>query len=242
MNMLVKSITAYVKSGPNKGLLLTPHKRKDGKYAYYWKKKEPVQLAETLEELAQAAEAGNKLRMSNEVSGIPASGISPSSLLIEYFDDDTVDIAKELLLLIGEQDNLDSETVSKNRKEQKLLRSLLLSSSDIGKCAICGGLFPAELLVAAHIKKRAMCTLEERQDIENVAELMCKLGCDDLFEKGYIVVEGDVVVVNGEKSATEAVEKYVSALAGNNVSSRDKSKSYYSWHARHHRNDDQSAS
>ena len=48
-------------------------------------------------------------------------------------------------------------------------------------------MLPAELLVAAHIKPRNLCTEIERLDA-HVATLMCVLGCDALFERGYLRV------------------------------------------------------
>jgi hypothetical protein len=48
--------------------------------------------------------------------------------------------------------------------------------------------FPVDLLVAAHIKRRSLCSETERRDLHNVAMLACKFGCDALFEEGYWLV------------------------------------------------------
>jgi hypothetical protein len=40
---------------------------------------------------------------------------------------------------------------------------------------------PRDLAVAAHIKRRADCSEEERPDVQNIAMVSCRLGCDALF-------------------------------------------------------------
>lgn len=40
-----------------------------------------------------------------------------------------------------------------------------------------------------NIKKRSLCTEDERNDLANVAMLACTFGCDILFESGYIAVD-----------------------------------------------------
>ena len=46
---------------------------------------------------------------------------------------------------------------------------------------------PTELLHAAHIKQRSECTKKEKTD-PNIVMPLCKLGCDDLFEQGFILI------------------------------------------------------
>ena len=73
------------------------------------------------------------------------------------------------------------------RREQALLRAILLEDRQEIDCALCEKMLPTQLIVAAHIKPRSHCSLIERTDI-NVAMPICKIGCDDLFEKGFVVV------------------------------------------------------
>ena len=82
------------------------------------------------------------------------------------------------------------------RTEQAYWREMLFGGSLDGQCAICGRHLPVELLVAAHIKQRSKCSHNERLDPENVMPV-CLLGCDVLFEKGYIRVEDGTVWDNG---------------------------------------------
>ena len=46
-----------------------------------------------------------------------------------------------------------------------------------------------ELLVASHIKRRSECSRGEKKDYRNNVLAMCRCGCDELFELGYIVVD-----------------------------------------------------
>ena len=95
---------------------------------------------------------------------------------------------KNYLQQLKEMDNTDLKTLkSFTRREQNLLRAIILEGKDETDCALCGKTLPSRLIVAAHIKPRSECSLKERTDI-NVVMPVCKIGCDDLFEKGYIWV------------------------------------------------------
>ena len=69
----------------------------------------------------------------------------------------------------------------------------ILKNLPFNTCCIYNKKYPVSFLVAAHIKKRAECTLDEKKDFLNIVAPMCKMGCDELYEKGYIgVVDGSV--------------------------------------------------
>ena len=53
-------------------------------------------------------------------------------------------------------------------------------------CAFAIETLPTNLLVAAHIKPRSKCSTSERKN-PNVVMPLCKIGCDDFFEKGYLI-------------------------------------------------------
>lgn len=74
------------------------------------------------------------------------------------------------------------------RVEQGLLRALLFGGKNQEQCALCHKELPTDLLVTAHIKPRSKCSTSERIN-PNVVMPVCKLGCDDFFEKGYVVVD-----------------------------------------------------
>jgi hypothetical protein len=122
----------------------------------------------------------------------------------------------------------DRQRMIVGRCEQQLLRRLVVGRSQAYTCQMCNRELPVDLLVAAHIKPRSACDEEERRDPKNVIAL-CKLGCDDLFERGYIVVEAGKVV-EGRKAKTLAVREYVAALSGQDCPAWDLSrKAYFGW-------------
>jgi hypothetical protein len=75
-------------------------------------------------------------------------------------------------------DATDAVARVKIRKEQARLRNLLAGGRDVAPCALCGDEYPIEFLVAAHVKRRAVCADSERHDLHNVAMLACSFGCD----------------------------------------------------------------
>jgi len=118
-----------------------------------------------------------------------------------------------------------SEQKNKSRAEQVLIRELLIlqysqavSSNDllIARCQLCNKHFPVQLLIAAHVKPRAKCSLEEKGDVENIAMLQCK-SCDALFEQGLISVNQEgVVIANRDKYIlTDDLAIMLSQLEGN---------------------------
>jgi hypothetical protein len=104
------------------------------------------------------------------------------------------------------------------RLEQQMLRAKLLKGSTIGQCRICQTLLPAELLVAAHIKQRRLCTTEERLN-PHIATLMCKLGCDPLFEAGFLRVmdSGKVYRMVGEGTSLEPLKSRLQMFEGKTI-------------------------
>tara|TARA_B110000879_G_C10732594_1_gene340957 strand:- start:175 stop:474 length:300 start_codon:yes stop_codon:yes gene_type:complete len=86
-------------------------------------------------------------------------------------------------------------------------------------------------LWASHLKKRSLCSTEEKLDLQNVAAPMCKFGCDELYEKGYIGVQNGRIVEVKLGCKTSVINNYISKVIGNecNAWSRD-SKKYFDWH------------
>lgn len=118
------------------------------------------------------------------------------------------------------------------RKEQGALRKWLFSKKSKEKCGLCEREFAIEFLVAAHIKKRSACSLEERLDFENVAMPLCKFGCDELFEKAYVVVKNGIVSAGDSMPKSGAAYDYAVPIFGKNCRYWTvSSKQLFDWHS-----------
>tara|TARA_B100000315_G_C14518423_1_gene560344 strand:+ start:496 stop:1401 length:906 start_codon:yes stop_codon:yes gene_type:complete len=103
---------------------------------------------------------------------------------------------------------------AKGRKEQTLLREHLVGNSKETKCSLCHKVFPNNLMIAAHIKPRRDCSEEERKDL-NVVMPVCKIGCDDLYEKGYILVdESGQILKNQTMKFPSELDSFVNQYLG----------------------------
>ncbi|NAS23659.1 hypothetical protein GT755_18415 [Herbidospora sp. NEAU-GS84] len=124
------------------------------------------------------------------------------------------------------------DVVVLRRGEQHVLRRLLLARG-ASQCALCGAELPERLLVAAHIKKRTACDERERRDLDNVAMLACTLGCDSLYEHGYIGISDDgVVELSPELLGHPHLNEHARRLAGRPVAAwTGSSRDYFAWHA-----------
>ncbi len=127
-------------------------------------------------------------------------------------------VTNEAVTMISRIAHTDSPTVGLRRLEQSVLRARLLNGAAYGHCRLCQIMLPAELLVAAHIKPRNLCTESERLDA-HVATLMCVLGCDALFERGYLRVmdSGKVYRMVGEDSNLEPIKVKLGLYAESKV-------------------------
>ncbi len=128
-------------------------------------------------------------------------------------------------------DDLDTKALTNARKEQGFLRRILFGDKPTNSCVICGKEYPITFLVAAHIKKRKECSTQERLDAKYIVASMCKFGCDELYEKGYIVVmEGKVQL--GKPTDSQNVNGHLSSLLGNPCPAfNENTKKYFEWHS-----------
>ncbi|AIY03012.1 hypothetical protein ART_3413 [Arthrobacter sp. PAMC 25486] len=106
----------------------------------------------------------------------------------------------------------DSVAMTTLRTEQADLRRHLLNGKTAAACSMCGKSYPSRLLIAGHIKPRHRCTEEERKDFKACAMLICSIGCDTLFEWGYIQVDQTGRIRAGKDPETLAVKEAVSVL------------------------------
>ncbi|MGZ3145679.1 HNH endonuclease [Lentzea chajnantorensis] len=127
---------------------------------------------------------------------------------------------------------LDGSAVVTTRKEQRELRRVLLGGRTAAPCDLCGHEFPGDFLVAAHIKKRSLCTDDERNDLANVAMLACTFGCDSLFESGLITVDDTGHVRSWvEDGLRGRLRDHLDQLHGRPCGAhRAGSQPYFTWH------------
>lgn len=109
-------------------------------------------------------------------------------------------------------DASDTEGFGKVRAEQRDLRRHLIAGRTSGECSLCGRELPINLLIAAHIKPRAPCSEAERRNFESVAMLVCNLGCDALFEWGYVAVDEGGRIVSATRPTTPHIREAVGEL------------------------------
>ena len=129
-------------------------------------------------------------------------------------DSDRPELGADALAHLGQLASLDDPRVSQRRREQSALRRLKMRGRAVAACSICGESFPASLLIAAHIKPRADASHAERLDHEHNVLLACLLGCDALFERGFIVVKNGRIHPGPAAPATTSVQTRVTYLLG----------------------------
>ncbi len=127
---------------------------------------------------------------------------------------------------------LDREKITRVRTEQYLLRNHITRNKVSADCAICNKNYPISFLATAHIKKRTHCSDEEKRDI-NVVMPACYLGCDKIYEEGYIVIKDGFVKANiGVKSITNDLKGFIKEIEGNSCSYyKAETEKYFKYHA-----------
>lgn len=149
-----------------------------------------------------------------------------------YFEEISDTEYKKVFSKLKSQENLDTVLPGNGRKEQAFLRKYLFKGKKTGCCGICGRDLPVDMLITSHIKQRSECTNEERVDYENVVMPMCKFGCDDLYEKGYIYVDDlGKVRINSKKKTTKDMDAMLDKIEGKSCSYFiEESKKYFEAH------------
>ena len=135
-----------------------------------------------------------------------------------------------------ELEELDKTRETLTRKEQSYLRKKIFNYKTISECSICDKKINIEFLVCAHIKKRSKCNDEEKRNMHNVTP-MCKFGCDELFERGYIVVEKGKIKAIKKNNSTEFVNNYLNKINGKicNIYNQN-NEQFFKWHNEFHNN------
>ena len=126
---------------------------------------------------------------------------------------------------------LERTTITRSRTEQQYLRKYLFKGKKVGECGFCEKELPVKLLETAHIKKRSLCSDDEKRD-PNVVMPACHLGCNKLFEEKMISVNGDGVIrVNDSGKTTSDLRSFTDSLSGKNCSYHNQNTAdYFKYH------------
>jgi len=152
-----------------------------------------------------------------------------------FVEEITEEVFEEVLYRLKSLEETEVEITSSRRLEQGFLKKILFGKKIIGTCAGCKKEFPVSYLITAHIKKRAFCELPERKDI-NVVMPMCKMGCDEIYEKGYISVLNGVFVDMLKTPNSSELQKYIEQIINTSCDFyNQKTKSYFEWHFNHNK-------
>lgn len=129
--------------------------------------------------------------------------------------------------------NLDRHTITRRRTEQHLLRNYLFKHKKNGECAICNKDYPISFLATAHIKKRSKCTDEEKKDV-NVVMPACHLGCDKVYENGYVIVKDGILKSNVlSKPSSKDLTSFLRSIEGQDCKYYKKETvKYFKYHAK----------
>ncbi|MFJ9557814.1 hypothetical protein ACIRPH_28730 [Nocardiopsis sp. NPDC101807] len=125
---------------------------------------------------------------------------------------------------------LDLRSYVLTRAEQKMLRQDKLDGRTQVHCDLCQLLLPARLVHTAHIRRRSESPRRVRLDPNNLM-FACVLGCDSLFEHGYVYVAADGAICSAEKSEKDpALAVAVGRLGATCTAHTDESAAYFAWH------------
>lgn len=170
-------------------------------------------------------EVAEALRLSANTKGAPIL-VGETSIYHEAFSS-----GDKVTMPSGD---LDVPRLVKTRREQSRLQKHLFGGLSMSTCALCSKSLPVELLRAAHIKRRDNSSYEERINLANVMAA-CTLGCDELFERGYLYVDDSGVLKTGttESAVLQQVLKGYARLKVDIYSPNN--ASFFEWHRRHHK-------
>lgn len=200
----------------------------------------PLEVIETREYVTKddiGPEGIEALRKSACVSGGAFSTESRESVLEMLFEEMLEEYEDEL---IDEEDpadspareltsDLDRRAYALGRVEQKKLRKDKLDGRLQVHCDLCQLLLPTRLVHTAHIRRRSESSYKVRLDPNNLM-FACVLGCDSLFEHGYVYVDGDGLIHASKQVGDGALATAVTRLGESCTAFSKKSAPYFAWH------------
>jgi hypothetical protein len=120
------------------------------------------------------------------------------------------------------------------RKEQAKLRKRKFGSELEVVCELCGRVLPVRTVRAAHIRRRSHLHYPDHFNIANIMAA-CTLGCDELFEHGYIYVDAQGLIRATSRCATYSaiVDFFENELSGKTCAAhRAESEQFFAYHRR----------
>lgn len=125
---------------------------------------------------------------------------------------------------------LDREHSVLGRVEQSYLRRILFNGAEHAECWLCSRSLPVSLLIAAHVKPRSECSRRERLDVPNIVFSVCLLGCDALYERGFLGVgrRGRILVSTAQSS--RAIKAEFRRFRGRTCKHWEERTGYFNYH------------
>ena len=143
---------------------------------------------------------------------------------------DPTAVARAIRALDGPHD---AYITAQRRQEQPFLRALLLNGRRAGVCFICGRRMDAKLLVAAHIKRRSVCTEIERRNWKGNMMLNCRFGCDELFGRGLIGFSDSGKLKINSSLRDRVALRYIDQHVPTTIKLSLAQRPFFAWHLRH---------
>jgi hypothetical protein len=184
------------------------------------------------------AEAIEALRKSASTQGSPRLSEGQASVMEAFLEQAIEEYKEESVDPEDPRDSsyldlppvLDLPAYVLARAEQKTLRKKKLKGRSQVHCDLCRSLLPARLVHTAHVKRRSESSYTERRDLANVM-LACVLGCDSLFEHGYVYVAADGSIQPSIHMETiPALAAAVDRVGQECTAHNDQSAKYFAWH------------
>ncbi len=146
-----------------------------------------------------------------------------ATLAIEKYDLDSV-MAEH----INSANFYKNASATRNNRLQGLMDQYLFGYRKQSSCAFCGKSLPVSMLQAAYIKPKRLCSEEELVDRENFL-CLCKIGCQQFFERNYLIVdEKGTVKKNRRVAAPQDLRICLNRLSGESCRTfSGKNKTYF---------------
>jgi hypothetical protein len=170
-------------------------------------------------EFRKLLENGQRARLSDRIAGQPVQWLANVT-------------ERQFQAAAAFEVPLDPEHSTRGRVEQSFLRRYLFGEVEESSCSLCGRRLPQGLLIAAHIKPRSECSRRERLDVGNVVFGVCLLGCDALYERGFLTVLPEGQICPSGVDGSQEFKKILQEFRGKQCPAwKGSNADYFAWHA-----------